>query len=394
MQELTEEPRMGEKATGRYVEISLTGEQARVFIPNPLPPTLSPSAGVRKRLDEALHALGGLYAATPFFPDRDLLLYLYVRKEALLSSQIEGTQSSLSDLLLYEHEATPGVPLDDVEEVSSYVAALNHGVQRIREGMPLSKRLLREIHGILLSTGRGSNMTPGEFRRIQNWVGGTSPSRAAHVPPPPEDVEACMDGLERYLHSPEAEAEPLLAAAYAHVQFETIHPFLDGNGRVGRLLIALILTNAGLLSEPILYLSLYFKSHRDEYYRLLNGVRAESGWEPWLEFFATATRDCARQAVDSAHRVSDLIQADRARIASLGRAMPKALAIYELFRTRLTRTIAQVSEETGLAPNTVASAITDLEGLGILRELTGKKRDRVYAYAPLLAVMEEGTEPL
>jgi Fic family protein len=203
-----------------------------------------------------------------------------------------------------------------------------------------------------------------------------------------------MDELERYLHSPAAEAEPLLAAAYAHVQFETIHPFLDGNGRVGRLLIALILTNAGLLFEPILYLSLYFKAHRDEYYRLLNGVRADRGWEPWLEFFAMATRDCARQAVEAAHRVSDLIQADRARIACLGRAMPKALAIYELFRTRLTRTIAQVSEATRLAPNTVASAIANLEGLGILRELTGKKRDRVYAYAPLLAVMEEGTEPL
>ncbi|MBU0955425.1 MAG: Fic family protein [Spirochaetes bacterium] len=385
---------MSEPAIGRYVGISMTGETARAFVPYPLPPALSPSAGLRRRLDEALHALGGLDAATPFFPDRDLLLYLYVRKEALLSSQIEGTQSSLSDLLLYEHDAVPGVPLDDVEEVSSYVAALNHGVQRMRGGMPLSKRLLREIHGILLATGRGSDMMPGEFRRVQNWIGGASPARAAHVPPPPEDVEACMDELERYLHSPEAQAEPLLAAAYAHVQFETIHPFLDGNGRVGRLLITLILTNAGLLSDPILYLSLYFKSHRDEYYRLLNGVRSDSGWEPWLEFFATATRDCARQAVETAHRISGLIRADQARIATLGRSMPKALAIYELFRTYLTRTIAQVSAATNLAPNTVASAIAELEGLGILRELTGKKRDRVYAYAPLLAVLAEGTEPL
>ncbi|MEI6875155.1 MAG: Fic family protein [Spirochaetota bacterium] len=385
---------MAENATGRYVDISVTGERARAFIPSPLPPAISPSPRLRKRLDEALHALGGLSAATPFFPDRDLLLYLYVRKEAVLSSQIEGTQSSLSDLLLYEEAAMPGLPRDDVEEVSSYVAAMNHGLERLRGGLPLSKRLLREIHGILLSTGRGSDMAPGEFRRVQNWIGGASPSRASHVPPPPEEVEPCMDALEGYLHSSAAKAEPLLAAAFAHVQFETIHPFLDGNGRVGRLLIALMLTEAELLVEPILYLSLYFKAHREEYYRLLNGVRKEGGWEPWLEFFAMATRDSARQAVETAQRVSTLIQADRARLSTLGRAMPKALAIYELFRTRITRTIAEASDATGLAPNTVASAIADLEGLGILRELTGKKRDRVYAYAPLLAVMAEGTEPL
>jgi Fic family protein len=391
---LRKEKGMHEKSSGRYVDISVTGEKARAFVPAPLPPAISPSPGLRRKLDEALHALGGLSAATPFFPDRALLLYLYIRKEALLSSQIEGTQSSLADLLLYEQEAMPGVLLDDVEEVSSYVAALNYGFERLRGGMPLSKRLLRDIHRMLLSTGRGSDMTPGEFRRVQNWVGGTSPSRASHVPPPPEEVEPCMDALERYFHSPEAEDAPLLSAAFAHVQFETIHPFLDGNGRVGRLLIALILTEAGLLTEPILYLSLYFKSHRDEYYRLLNGVRAEGGWEPWLEFFATATRDCARQAVETAHRVTVLIQTDRERLSTLGRAMPKALAIFELFRTSLTRTIAQLNKATGFSPNTVASALADLEGLGILRELTGKKRDRVYAYAPLLAVMEEGTEPL
>lgn len=385
---------MAGKATGRYVDISVTGHRARAFIPDPLPPDLSPSPALRRLLDEALHALGGLSAATPFFPDRELLLYLYVRKEALVSSQIEGTQSSLADLLLYEQEAAPGVPLDDVEEVSSYIAALNHGLTRLRGGMPLSKRLMREMHGLLLSTGRGSDMAPGEFRRVQNWVGGSSPSRASHVPPPPEEVEPCMDALERYLHSPEAITAPLQAAAYAHVQFETIHPFLDGNGRLGRLLIALMLTQAGLLSEPILYLSLYFKSRRDEYYRLLNGVRADDGWEPWLEFFATATRDSARQAVETAHRVSGLIQADRARLSALGRAGPKALAVFELFRTRITRTIAQACAGTGLAPNTVAGAIAELERLGILRELTGKKRDRVYVYAPLLSVMEEGTEPL
>lgn len=385
---------MDDEASGRYVDISVTGDHARAFVPDPLPPSIVISPSLRRLLDEALHALGGLSASAPFFADRDLLLYLYVRKEAVLSSQIEGTQSSLSDLLLFEHEAAPGVPLDDVEEVSSYVAALNHGLERLRGGLPISKRLIREIHGILLSTGRGSDKMPGEFRRSQNWVGGSSPSRATHVPPPPEEVEGCMDALERYLHSPEAQAEPLLAAAYAHVQFETIHPFLDGNGRVGRLLISLILTDAGLLSEPILYLSLYFKSHREEYYRLLNGVRSRGGWEPWLVFFATATRDTARQAVETAQRVTGLVQADRDRLAGLGRGMPKALAVFERFRLRLVRTIAQLCEETGLAPNTVASALADLEGLGIVHELTGRKRDRVYAYAPLLAALSEGTEPL
>ena len=385
---------MSRAASGRYVDISVTGDRAQAFIPDPLPPKLVPSTDLRRLLDEALHALGGLSAAAPFFPDRDQLLYLYVRKEAVLSSQIEGTQSSLSDLLLFEHEAAPGAPLDDVEEVSSYVAALNHGLERLRGGMPVSKRLLREIHGILLSTGRGSDKAPGEFRRSQNWVGGSSPSRASHVPPPPDRVEGCMDDLERYLHSPEAKTEPLLAAAYAHVQFETIHPFLDGNGRVGRLLIALVLTDAGLLSEPILYLSLYFKAHREEYYRLLDGVRSRADWESWLGFFAVAARDTARQAVETARRVALLAQADRDRLAGLGRGMPKALAVFERFRVRLVRTIAQLSGETGLAPNTVAKALADLEGLGIVRELTGKKRDRVYAYARLLEVMSEGTEPL
>jgi Fic family protein len=380
--------------SGRYLEISVTGDRAMAFIPAPLPPRLEYASELRKSLDEALHALGGLSASAPFFPDRSLLLYLYVRKEALLSSQIEGTQSSLSDLLLFESEAIPGVPLDDVEEVSSYVAALNHGMERLRGGMPISNRLIREIHGVLLSSGRGAGKAPGEFRRSQNWVGGSIPSRASHVPPPPEEVEACMGELERYIHSPEAAAEPLVAAALAHVQFETIHPFLDGNGRLGRLLIALLLTDSGLLSEPILYLSLYFKAHRDEYYRLLDGVRASSDWDSWLLFFARAVRDTARQAVDTAARVTARIRADRDRLSSLGRAAPTALVVFERFCTSPVLTIGRIVADSSLAPNTIASALDHLQGLGIARELTGKKRDRVYAYAPILAIMSEGTEPL
>jgi Fic family protein len=284
--------------------------------------------------------------------------------------------------------------MDDVEEVSSYVAALNHGMDRLREGMPISNRLIREIHGVLLTTGRGADKAPGEFRRSQNWIGGSSPSRASHVPPPPELVEDCMGQLEGYLHSPQAAFEPLVAAALAHVQFETIHPFLDGNGRVGRLLIALLLTDAGLLSEPILYLSLYFKAHRDEYYRLLDGVRESSGWEPWLAFFARATRDTARQAIDTARRVSERLQGDRDSLASLGRGASKALVVFESFRSRSVRTIAQIAHETGLVPNTIAGALESLQSLGIIRELTGRKRDRIYAHARLIAILSEGTEPL
>ena len=379
---------------GKFIDISVTGEHAQAFLPEPLPPRLDFSPNLRRLRDEALHALGGLSAAAPFFPDRDLLLYLYVRKEAVLSSQIEGTQSSLSDLLLFEQETLTGVPLDDVEEVSSYVSALNHGVERLRGGMPISNRLIREIHRILLATGRGSDKAPGEFRRSQNWIGGPSPSRAFHVPPPPEFVQDCMSDLERFIHSEYARNDPLFSAALAHVQFESIHPFLDGNGRVGRLLVTLILVEAELLTEPILYLSLYFKSHRGEYYRLLNGVRQSSGWEAWLEFFSIAVRDTSRQAIETARRVAERVATDRSAVSALGRTAPTTLMVFEQLRLKTINSIAQIHEITGLSPNTIATALGALEKLGIVRELTGKKRDRVYAYAPLLAILNEGTEPL
>lgn len=385
---------MDGKPTGRYIDISVTGEAARAFLPDPLPPRLEPSGELKKLRDEALHALGGLSAAAPFFPDRDLLLYLYVRKEAVLSSQIEGTQSSLSDLLLFEQETLAGVPLDDVEEVSSYVAALNHGVERLQSGMPVSNRLIREIHEILLATGRGADKAPGEFRRSQNWVGGSSPSRAFHVPPPPEHVQDCMGDLERFIHSDYARSDPIFAAALAHVQFETIHPFLDGNGRVGRLLVTLMLVEAEILKSPILYLSLYFKSHRDEYYRLLNGVRQSSGWEAWLEFFSIAVRDTSRQAIEGARRVAERVKKDREAILTLGRTAPTTLMVFERFRLNLVHTIGRIHDATGLSHNTVTAALAGLERLGIVREMTGKKRDRVYAYSPLLDILNEGTEPL
>lgn len=236
-------------------------------------------------------------------PNLPLFIYAYVRKEAVLSSQIEGTQSSLSDLLLFESDETPGVPLNDVQEVSRYAAALNHGLQRLRGGFPLSLRLIREIHEMLLSSGRGSDKQPGEFRQSQNWIGGTRPGTAAFVPPPPDLVLDCMSALELFLHDERPDLPVLIKAGLVHVQFETIHPFLDGNGRLGRLLIAFQLCAAGVLREPILYLSLYLKQHRTVYYDLLDRVRAKGDWEAWLDFFLTGVGDTAEQAAAAARRI-------------------------------------------------------------------------------------------
>ncbi len=273
--------------SGQYEVSSVSGEQVSAFVPHHLPPNppLVLDQSRQLLLERATLAVGRLDSISALLPDPDLFLYTYVRREAVLSSQIEGTQSSLSDLLLFELEEVPGVPFDDVIEVSNYVAALDHGMARLREGFPLSNRLIREVHGKLLSRGRGSEKQPGEFRRSQNWIGGTRPGNAHFVPPPPARVEDCMASLERFIHDMDAPYPALLKAALAHVQFETIHPFLDGNGRVGRLLIALILHHSGALSRPLLYLSLYFKQHRSEYYRLLDVVRASGEWEAWLDFF-------------------------------------------------------------------------------------------------------------
>jgi len=270
---------------GRYITISTVGETVRAFIPTPLPPQppIDWSPQLREKFDRALLALGRLDSVSILLPNPSLFLYTYVRKEAVLSSQIEGTQSSLSDLLLFELDLTPSVPIQDVREVSNYVAALNHGLQRLKEGFPLSLRLIREIHEILLSTGRGSDRTPGEFRRSQNWIGGTRPGDAVFVPPPPENVVECMGDLEMFLHDRPVQTTTLLKAALAHVQFETIHPFLDGNGRLGRLLITLLLCAEKVLKDPMLYLSLFFKMHRQRYYDLLNDVRFSGDWRPgWI----------------------------------------------------------------------------------------------------------------
>ena len=302
----------------------------RAFVPAPLPPDppISWSAELREAFDRALLALGRLDSVSSLLPDTHLFLYTYVRKEAVLSSQIEGTQSSLSDLLLYELQEAPGVPLDDVAEVSSYVAALEHGLQRVRGGFPISNRLLCEVHGVLLSKGRGADKQPGEFRRSQNWIGGTRPGNASFVPPPPQRVADCMAELERFIHDQPERTSSLLKAALAHVQFETIHPFLDGNGRVGRLLITLLLCVEGILREPLLYLSLYLKEHRQQYYELLDVVRRDGDWERWLAFFAEAVAHTATGAVETARELAELFRKDREKLAELGRSANSAIRVH------------------------------------------------------------------
>ncbi|WP_126444243.1 Fic family protein [Sulfuricystis multivorans] len=380
--------------TGSYRITTTVGEQILAFIPAPLPPTppIVLDASRQARLERALLACGRLDAITALLPDPDLFLYAYVRREAVLSSQIEGTQSSLSDLLLFELDAAHGVPFDDVVEVSNYVAALEHGLSRLAEGFPLCNRLLREIHGKLLARGRGADKQPGAFRTSQNWIGGTRPGNAQFVPPPPDAVEPCIAALERFLHAEDAPGA-LLKAALAHVQFETIHPFLDGNGRVGRLLIALILHHDGVLRQPLLYLSLYLKQHRAEYYRLLDAVRQSGDWEAWLDFFLDGVAETATGAVDTAHRLLALFAADAAQVQILGRAAANALRVFDALRRRPLASIDDLSRRLGLSFPTVARAVEGLERLGIVREITGKKRERVFVYQAYLDVLNEGTQP-
>ena len=348
---------------------------------------------MRDSLDRALLALGRLDSLTSLLPDTSLFLYMYVRKEAVLSSQIEGTQSSLSDLLLYESNVVPGVPLDDVREVSSYVAAMQHGLKRVREGFPLSLRLIREIHGILLAKGQGSNQRPGEFRHTQNWIGGTRPGNAAFVPPPPDRVIECMGHLEKFLNDKPVKTSTLIKAALAHVQFETIHPFLDGNGRLGRLLITLVLCAEHALTDPLLYLSLYLKTHRQTYYDLLQKVRTLGAWENWLDFFAQGVRETAEGAVQTAKKLNGMFAYDRQKVQSLGKPAGSALRVHQALTQSPVVTVPKAVNMTGLTFPTVTAALGHLQQLGIVRELTGKRRDRVFAYHSYIKTLSEGTGP-
>jgi Fic family protein len=377
--------------TGRYVTSIAGSEEVRAFVPAPLPPVpaLELIGGVRNSLDQGLLALGRLDGAAGTLPDAHLLLYTYVRKEAVLSSQIEGTQSTLDDLLAHELGEAPGVPIGDVTEVSRYVEAMTHGLQRLRNGFPLSNRLLREMHEILLATGRGAQKTPGEFRQSQNWIGGTRPGNAAFVPPPPQDVQHCMGELEKFLHS---DTPALVKAALAHLQFETIHPFLDGNGRIGRLLITLLLCHEGVLREPLLYASLYFKQNRQRYYDELNGARESGDFERWLDFFATAIRVSAEQATTTGLRISAVFREDRNRVREMGRQAPTILLVQEALQAKPLATIATLTQSTGFTTPTVTQALGELQKLGIVRETTGRARGRIFAYVRYLDALNAETE--
>jgi len=380
--------------TGSYEITEIAGETIRAFLPKPLPPDppLELNDQRQRLLERATLALGRLDSVTLLLPDPHLFLYAYVRREAVLSSQIEGTQSSLAQLLLFELEEVPGLPLDDVLEVSNYVAALEHGLRRLKEGFPLSNRLIREMHAVLLSRGRGGEKSPGEFRRSQNWIGGTRPGNAHFVPPPPQYVQDCMSDLERFLHNDGNPYPALIKAALAHVQFETIHPFLDGNGRIGRLLIAFILHHDGLLSQPLLYLSLYFKQHRSEYYRLLDVVRMEGDWEAWLDFFLEGVDLTASNAVETARRLITLSQQDEQKIQKAGRTASTLLRVFRVLCERPLVTLSQICERTGLSFPSAANAMKALGQLGMVREVTGQRRNRIFAYDEYLNILNEGTE--
>jgi Fic family protein len=381
---------------GTFILCSTSPEPFKAFVPHPLPP--HPPLELDKEhydlMEKANQALGRLDGVTMLLPDITHFLYLYVRKEALLSSQIEGTQSSLSDLLLHEIDEAPGVPLDDVQEVSNYVAAMSHGLQRLREGFPLSLRLIREIHKVLLSKGRGSAKEPGEFRRSQNWIGGTRPSNAMFVPPPPDKVLACMGDLEKFLHDDPVRTPVLIKAALSHVQFETIHPFLDGNGRLGRLLITFLLCAESVLTEPMLYLSLYFKTHRQIYYDLLQQVRLEGDWESWLRFFLTGVWQTANQAATAAKQILELFENDKGKIEKLGRPASSVLRVHRFLQNKPIVSIQVAAKNLGLSVPTTTAALTHLQKLGIVREMTGRQRHRLFLYEKYLNILNEGTEPL
>jgi Fic family protein len=379
---------------GRYVETPAGGEIVRAFVPPPLPP--NPPIDILSflpKLSAAERALGRLDGITVLLPRQELFLYMYVRKEAVLSSQIEGTQSTLADLLRFETEAQAGQPIDDIREVSNYVDAMMYGLERLKE-FPLSLRLIREMHERLLQSSRGGTKNPGEFRRSQNWIGGTRPGNAMFVPPPVSELGACLDAFERFMHENESRLPPLIKAGLLHVQFETIHPFLDGNGRIGRLLVTLYLCVHDVLRKPLLYLSLYLKTHRGDYYRLLQEVREHGAWEAWLEFFLDGVTETAGQAFDTATRIAELFKRDRERITAESDRAGSVLRVHELLQQNPFLTSNALVERTGLTAPTINAALADLERLRIVDEVTGRRRGRVFGYRAYLDILNEGTAPL
>ncbi len=379
-----------DRQTGRYRITSTLGEQARAFVPHPLPPVDPPL--VIDGLTAELHAgaqaaLSRLAVAGSMLPDTDWFLYGFVRKEAVVTSQIEGTQATLRDVVTSEATGRADRP-DDVQEVCNYVAALTHARGQLADprGLPLSVRLLRDSHRLLMRGARGADKLPGEIRRSQNWIGGSRPGNSRFVPPPPEDVPAALAALERWWHA-DSDLPPLVRAGLAHVQFETIHPFLDGNGRIGRLLIALLLEHWGLLDQPLLYLSLAFKRAQSDYYARLDAVRTSGDWEGWTRFFLACVRQAADDGVRAARRLHVLVGRHRRLIIAHERPTIAAVRLLDYLPSHPVVTVSQAAALLELTPPPTRKAIELLDSLGVLREITGNRRRRAYVYHEYLEIL-------
>lgn len=378
------------RQTGKYQTRTAYGEAVRAFVPHPLPPADPPlviEGELAERHAAALAAVGRLRVAGAMVPDPGWFLYGFVRKEAVLSSQIEGTQATLRDVATFEATSSADRP-GDVEEVCNYVDALNHARAAIADpgGLPLSTRLLCDVHRILMRGVRGEDKLPGEIRRSQNWIGGTRPGNARFVPPPQEEVVPALAALEKWIHADDA-LPPLVRAGLAHVQFETIHPFLDGNGRIGRMLVTLLVEHWGLLDQPLLYLSVALKRRQQEYYARLAAVRTEGDWEAWTAFFMECVEDAAEDAVGVAGRLFRIVGDDRSALLRSGSATVNAIRLLEALPQHPVITLPRAVELLTVAKPTASKCIEELLGAGILRETTGKQRDRVYVYEAYAAAL-------
>jgi Fic family protein len=378
--------------TDTYRISTVHGEAVRAFIPHALPPAEPPLAiegDLADRHAAAVNSIGRLRVAAAMVPDPGWFLYGFVRKEAVLSSQIEGTQATLRDVATFEATSITNRPAD-VAEICNYVTALNHARAMIADsaGLPLSARLLCDVHRILIRGLRGADKLPGEIRRSQNWIGGTRPGNDRFVPPPHDEVAPALAALEKWLHADDP-LPPLIKAGLAHVQFETIHPFLDGNGRIGRMLITLLVEHWGLLDQPLLYLSLAFKRRQQDYYDRLSAVRTEGDWEGWTAFFLECVAEAAEDAVDVAGRLFRIVSNDRAALLASGSATVNALRLLEAMPEHPVMTLPRAVDLLGVAKPTASKCIEELLKAGVLRETTGKQRDRVYVYEAYMTTLTD-----
>lgn len=387
---------MKQRKTGIYERTTVGGEEVAAFIPAALPPT-RPKLAIEGALDERLRAaeqaLVRLELAGEMVPSLDWFIYAFVRKEAVVSSQIEGTQATLVDLLTFEAESDEGPSSADVEEVCNYLDALNFARAQLADasGLPLSMRLLNETHARLMQGVRGADKQPGEVRRTQNWIGGSRPGNAAFVPPPPHALGELLSAFEKYIHG-EDDLPPLVRAGLLHVQFETIHPYLDGNGRIGRLLVTLLLEHWKLLTKPLLYLSLFFKRHRSDYYDRLGAVRTSGDWEGWTDFFLDGVATIAAEAVTSARELFTLVTDDRSRALDHAGTSVAAVRLFELLPRHPVVSVGFAIKQLGVSKPTAGRAVEALEKAGVLVEITGKKRDRSWVYQRYLDKLRVGTE--